>query len=170
MVSHFISLLIWFPFFLHLCPRNILRIALIPRHHSRLSPSLLFFPSLFPSGLLSSSLFYSPLLCMLEPRHKAENISNLGWGICLFTARPRNNQAVGLTKAVINGQPESELWATRQRRTSRGEQHTATRSVPTHTIYPATDMESSIQRLYGEERWRKKREHEQKYKKVTEGA
>ena len=33
---------------------------------------------------------------------KGGNIPNLGCGICLFTAWPRNSSAVGLTKAIIN--------------------------------------------------------------------
>lgn len=76
------------------------------------SPSIPSFTFSVPSLAVShpppfSVLFFAPV--HTRARHKAENISNLGWGICLFTTLPRNSRAVGLTKAIING-PARE-WA-----------------------------------------------------------
>lgn len=125
-------------------PLSFPSVSAIPCNHP--SPfSLCLFPSGFLPCTTLSVLFFTPLHATV--RHQAENISNLGWGICLFTAVPRNSRAVGLTKAVINRQPGSELRATNREGPAGGG------SVLQHTarIYRRTYQSSALREHRGRE-------------------
>lgn len=135
----FISLLLWLisPFL----PPLSLQFPVISLHLSL----CVSFPSGFLPCTTLSVLFFTPSHTTV--RHQAENISNLGWGICLFTALPRNSRAVGLTKAVINRQPGSELRATNREGPAGGGsmlQHTA-------RIYRRTYQSSALREYRGRE-------------------